>query len=160
MNRRPTQFGLRENTASPRQHASRLVLNRASLQCAARLSNHNGSDDAVPTTDSLEEAILSSSPEITDGNTGELGVSRNQSTKRKRNERQDPLTVSGTTVEGLVDVHDAARFLAVSVSTLYGWVWQRKISFVKVGRAVRFDQSDLRHFVEENRIYARRPRKS
>src|SRR5215469_7434537 len=109
---RRLQFGTRENTASPRQHAPRLVLN----------------------TVSDEE-------------------------NRKHCEQQDPLSTSGTTVRSLVDIHEAAHFLAVSVSTLYGWVWQRKISFVKVGRAVRFDLSDLKKFVEENRIHARVPRK-
>lgn len=56
---------------------------------------------------------------------------------------------------GLVDIREAARLLAVSVSTLYGWVWQRKIPFVKMGRALRFEVSDLRNFIEENRIRAR-----
>lgn len=55
----------------------------------------------------------------------------------------------------LVDVNEAARFLAVSVSTVYGWVWQRRISFVKVGRALRFDIADLKGFVEQNRVHAR-----
>jgi excisionase family DNA binding protein len=59
-----------------------------------------------------------------------------------------------TATEDLVDIREAAQFLAVSVSTLYGWIWQRKISFIKVGRAVRFDMADLRRFVEENRIHA------
>jgi excisionase family DNA binding protein len=66
---------------------------------------------------------------------------------------------SMTTDEGLVDVREAARFLAVSASTLYGWVWQRKIPFVKVGRAVRFEMSDLRKFIEENRFHATHARK-
>lgn len=60
-----------------------------------------------------------------------------------------------TTGSGLVGVQDAARILAVSVSTLYGWVWQRRISFVKMGRAVRFDVADLREFIEDNRVRAR-----
>jgi excisionase family DNA binding protein len=34
----------------------------------------------------------------------------------------------------LVNVNEAAQFLAVSPSTLYGWFWQRRIPFVKVGR--------------------------
>ncbi len=55
----------------------------------------------------------------------------------------------------LLTVQDAARYLAVSVSTLYGWVWQRRIAYVKVGRALRFDLADLEKFVEANR---RRPR--
>jgi excisionase family DNA binding protein len=57
--------------------------------------------------------------------------------------------------ECLVSVNEAARLLAVSVSTLYGWVWQRRISFVKLGRAVRFDTTDLREFVKENRVEGR-----
>lgn len=59
----------------------------------------------------------------------------------------------------LVNVSEAAQFLAVSPSTLYGWVWQRRISFIKVGRAVRFDMADLERFVAENRIRARLPLK-
>jgi len=159
MKPRPTQFGVRENTASPRQHASRLALNGPSLQSAARLANHIGCDDGVAITDRLEETILLSNPGITDGNAGQLAVCRDQSSKRKRNEQRDYLSASGTTVDSLMGIHDAARFLAVSVSTLYGWVWQRKISFVKVGRAVRFDLSDLKKFVDENRIRARVQRK-
>ena len=50
----------------------------------------------------------------------------------------------------LVTVQDAARLLAVSVSTLYGLVWQRRIPFVKVGRALRFDLADLDQFIEAN----------
>lgn len=52
----------------------------------------------------------------------------------------------------LLTVQQAARYLSVSVSTLYGWVWQRRIPFVKVGRGLRFDLSDLEGFIEANRI--------
>lgn len=51
----------------------------------------------------------------------------------------------------LLTVQEAARYLAVSVSTLYGWVWQRRVPFVKVGRALRFDLDDLKEFVENNK---------
>ena len=67
-----------------------------------------------------------------------------------------PTTIRATQ---LVNVNEAAQFLAVSPSTLYGWVWQRRIPFVKVGRAVRFDIADLERFVTQNRIEARRPTK-
>jgi len=56
----------------------------------------------------------------------------------------------------LLDVCEATKFLAVTVSTLYGWVWQRKISFVKLGRALRFDIADLEVFVDQNRVHPRR----
>jgi len=55
----------------------------------------------------------------------------------------------------LLTVQDAAQMLAVSVSTLYGWVWQRKIPFVKMGRALRFSLDDLEKFIEANRTAIR-----
>jgi len=57
----------------------------------------------------------------------------------------------------LIAIAEAAEYLAVSVSTLYGWVWQRRIPFVKVGRAVRFDLAELDQFIDANR---NRPRDS
>ena len=58
--------------------------------------------------------------------------------------------------ERLWNIQQAATYLAVSVSTLYGWVWQRRIPFVKMGRALRFDPSDLENFIETSK---QRPRK-
>ena len=52
-------------------------------------------------------------------------------------------------------VKEAAVFLAVSTSTLYGWVWQRRIPFVKVGRALRFHAAELNKFVQANSVKAR-----
>jgi len=37
------------------------------------------------------------------------------------------------TESGLITVQDALIFSPVSTSTLYGWVYQRRIPFVKVG---------------------------
>ena len=56
---------------------------------------------------------------------------------------------------GLITVQDAAKFLAVSTSTLYGWVYQRRIPFVEVGRALRFELAELQKFVQANRFPAR-----
>jgi len=55
----------------------------------------------------------------------------------------------------LLKVKEAAQLLNVSVSTLYGWAWQRRIPFVKVGRALRFDKADLERFICANRFEAR-----
>jgi len=60
----------------------------------------------------------------------------------------------------LLTVQDAARLLAVSVSTIYGWVWQRRIPFVKIGRALRFDRNDLDSLIEANRTPSRIPTRS
>lgn len=56
---------------------------------------------------------------------------------------------------GLITVQDAAKFLAVSTSTLYGWVYQRRIPFVKVGRALRFELVELQKFIQSNRFTVR-----
>ena len=56
----------------------------------------------------------------------------------------------------LFTIREAARYLAVSVSTLYGWVWQRRIPFVKIGRALRFDPHDLAAFIEANKQHPRK----
>ena len=56
---------------------------------------------------------------------------------------------------GLITIQEAAKFLAVSKSTLYGWVWQRRIPFVKVGRSLRFELAELQKFVQSNRFPAR-----
>ena len=56
---------------------------------------------------------------------------------------------------GLITVQDAAKFLAVSKSTLYGWVYQRRIPFVKVGSALRFELAELEQFIQSNRFRAR-----
>ena len=154
---RQTQFGVRENTASLRPHASRLVLNTTSPSPALSADDIDG-ENAVPTPAS-ESTILVSDSEIMTGGTGEQAAPRKRDTKRKYDEHRNTLSTPGVTVGNLLSIHDAAQFLAVSVSTLYGWVWQRRISFVKVGRAVRFDLSDLQKFVDENRIHARAPRK-
>jgi excisionase family DNA binding protein len=55
----------------------------------------------------------------------------------------------------LLTVNEAAEFLSVSVSTLYGWAWQRRVPFVKMGRALRFDRMDLEMFVNANRHSAK-----
>ena len=56
----------------------------------------------------------------------------------------------------LITIKEAASYLAVSVSTLYGWVWQRRIPYIKMGRALRFDRADLEQFVQANRVQPRK----
>ena len=57
--------------------------------------------------------------------------------------------------DGLLTVQDAAQYLAVSKSTLYGWVWQKTIPFVNVGRALRFERSELQKLIQANRFQVR-----
>ena len=56
----------------------------------------------------------------------------------------------------LLNIRQASQFLSVSVSTLYGWIWQKRIPFVKVGRTVRFDLQDLERYIQAGRRAERR----
>ena len=56
---------------------------------------------------------------------------------------------------GLIDIAAAGRTLAVSPLTLRRWIRERRISYVRVGRLVRFDPRALARFIEANRIEAR-----
>ena len=40
-------------------------------------------------------------------------------------------------------MNEASEFLGVKKSTLYNWIVQRKIPFIKVGRLTKFKRSDL-----------------
>lgn len=66
--------------------------------------------------------------------------------------------MAGEPQRRLVTIQEASKFLSVSVSTLYGWVWQRRIPFVKLGRSVRFDIGDLEKFIETNKLRPREMR--
>jgi len=52
----------------------------------------------------------------------------------------------------LIDIHKTAERLGVKVHTLYGWVNQRRIPYVKVGRLVRFDPQDIEAWIEKNKV--------
>lgn len=47
---------------------------------------------------------------------------------------------------------DASEFLKVKISTLYAWVYQRKIPFRKHGSRVVFVASELREWSERRRV--------
>ena len=62
----------------------------------------------------------------------------------------------------LLTVHDAARFLNVSVS----WVYEHtrddahdRLPFVKLGKYLRFDRTDLRAYVDAKRASTRAARR-
>ena len=53
--------------------------------------------------------------------------------------------------ESLLTVAQACERLNVSTSTLYGWVWQRRVPFVKMGRCLRFESRQLEAFIAADR---------
>ncbi len=57
-----------------------------------------------------------------------------------------------TLLSGLVNEHEAARILGLSVKTLRRWRWAGKPPhFVKIGSAVRYEPATLRALVDAGR---------
>ena len=52
----------------------------------------------------------------------------------------------------LMNIRDAARYLGTTPATLYTKIWRREITFVKIGRSVRFDVKDLDALIEESKV--------
>lgn len=52
----------------------------------------------------------------------------------------------------LLNIHEAAEYLGLTVGTMYVWVSQRKIPYVKVGRLTKFDKNDLDSWIDDHKI--------
>ena len=52
----------------------------------------------------------------------------------------------------LINIKELSKFLGVSVNTLYAWVNQHKIPFVKCNGIIRFDMKDIEDWIEENKV--------
>jgi len=51
-----------------------------------------------------------------------------------------------------LDIKELAKYLGISISTLYDWINQRKIPYVKISNLVRFDLNEIDKWIEEKRI--------
>jgi excisionase family DNA binding protein len=54
----------------------------------------------------------------------------------------------------LLNVKEAALFLGTTPASLYSMVWRREITFIKIGRSVRFDVKDLEALIEQSKVKA------
>lgn len=52
----------------------------------------------------------------------------------------------------LFNVKEASEYLSIAVWTIYQWVSMKKIPYVKLGRALRFDKKMLDSWVERNLV--------
>ena len=59
------------------------------------------------------------------------------------------------THQGLLNTSEAAAYLGIGKRTLQERIRDHEIGFIKIGRAVRFDETDLRDFIARNRIKSR-----
>jgi len=52
----------------------------------------------------------------------------------------------------LLNINELAEYLGIKISTVYSWVNQRKIPYIKVGRLVKFDQVDIDKWLAEQKV--------
>ena len=54
----------------------------------------------------------------------------------------------------LLTIKETSEYLGISVNTLYSWVSQKKIDYVKIGRLTKFDIKVIDKFIENNSVEA------
>ena len=54
----------------------------------------------------------------------------------------------------LLTIKEASEYLGISANTLYSWVSQKKIDYVKIGRLTKFDLRVIDKFIENNSVEA------
>jgi excisionase family DNA binding protein len=52
----------------------------------------------------------------------------------------------------LLTIQQAAQVTGIAVPTLYKWVSQRKIPYIKMGRLVKFDPSKLDEWIKRQTV--------
>jgi excisionase family DNA binding protein len=89
-------------------------------------------------------------------------AARREGSEADGNRSQALMTLRSTPANGnrLLDVTGAAAYLGVSPRFMRRLVAERRITFVKLGRHVRFDIADLDHFIDSGRVEAVEPRRS
>jgi excisionase family DNA binding protein len=129
MKSRRIKFDVRENALSSRLYVPRLAF------------------QSIPAQSAESRAVMQDDPSRQSASS-----SKESSTGPPNNAAPTAATRGETRYDNhLLNVQQAAYFLAVSVSTLYGWVWQRRVLFIKIGKALRFDRRDLETFIEANK---------
>ena len=52
----------------------------------------------------------------------------------------------------LLTVQEVAEILGLEVSTIYDWVYRKKISYIKIGRLLKFDPENIQNFISSHTI--------
>ena len=146
MKSRPTQFGVRENTASLRQHVPRLAMNASVLQSdplpAAERPDESTHEPVPPIKETFELSLT----EPCKGATWE-GESRPITSARLSAEDVGKMTVGlADSVDGkrrALLVTDVAELLSISERQVYKLVAAHRIPCFKIGGSIRFDPSAI-----------------
>jgi excisionase family DNA binding protein len=132
MKSHPTQFGVRENTASSRQHAPRLLGEKVSDTVCA--------DESAP---QIERSPVRNDRQ--EGETHDTLHAASQHTATVGEERQE---------NHLLTVHEVAKLLQVPVSWVYGRTRKRSLGQIpgyRLGKYWRFRQDEVLAWVESQR---------
>ncbi len=54
----------------------------------------------------------------------------------------------------MLNIHELSKELNLSESGIYLMVSRRKIPFVRIGRAIRFDLDDIKRWLEEKKVFS------
>jgi excisionase family DNA binding protein len=149
MKSRPTQFGVRENTASSRQHASCLAGNSSPELVGKFKSPHDGAKASSPPLRGQEvfDLPLTSAAKEATGKKGEETIA--SLTAKFANAERVKMCARPTDFEALLDVAEAARLLRMHPRTLRTKARKRIIPAVQVGRRWRFRASTLNDWLEK-----------
>jgi len=52
----------------------------------------------------------------------------------------------------LINIQELSEYIGLSKNTIYCWVSQRRIPFVKLGRLTKFDLEKIEEWIEENSV--------
>jgi excisionase family DNA binding protein len=160
MKLRPTQFGVRENTTSPRQHASRLAENSSSQELLRELERTQNKDEArapaagdvetidLPHTDATNEATGEGREETVQSHPAVFSNLAQGHTAARSVPGNAPHAQSDGNFEPLLDVIDAARLLRIHPKTLRVKARRGIIPAVRIGRVWRFRVSTLNRWLE------------
>ena len=52
----------------------------------------------------------------------------------------------------LININELSEYVGLSTSTIYSWVSQRRIPFLKVGRLTKFDLEEIDKWIKEKLV--------
>ena len=52
----------------------------------------------------------------------------------------------------LININELSEYIDLSISTIYSWVSQRRIPFIKCGKLTKFDLERINDWIEESSV--------
>jgi len=136
MNRRQIQFGVRENTASSRQHASRLAVHPGSDEFSRRAEGQE-----------IQASVTNNGRPWTGYEDAQHAATGPAATAKERRDENNLLTVQ-----------EVAELLQVPVSWVYERVRKRSLERLpgyRLGKYWRFSRAEVLTWIERQRVGAR-----